>query len=463
MSAPVDTVQLAVAVEKPTSPRLTDLFGMDAARQFGESLSLDLKDYKGGKIRWSDIDPGCLFYGPPGTGKTTVARAIAAHCQVGFIATSYAAWTKGESSTDTISQIKETFEVARKNAPCIVFIDEIDSFPRRGYGAHNAAVFTLLTNALLTEVGSSRGVVVIAACNDISNLDPALMRSGRLDQAIEVPLPSPNDLAGIVRYCLGADAHRCSDIDRLALLCVGKSGADIAKMVRKARRIARARKMPLSDEHLELAITEELLKLSPAQRRVIAVHEAGHAAIAYRQKPDSEIVVSLASAAAARSIDHDGALKSREEIEAEMIVLLAGRAAEEVLLGQVTGGAGGTENSDLARASRMALEGIARRGMSAQGHLFWYAPNGAPGLVETTCGVEADAWLGEAYQAAVAQVRHHAVFVAMIAYALIERGALQGSEFAHIDRTMEKVAETHSKADMLAALNFPHTEPVGIQ
>lgn len=458
-TAPAPTIN----VERPRQPSLTRLAGVDAAKRFGQALAIDLAEYRAGRIEWSEIDPGCLLYGPPGTGKTTVARAIAAHCQVAFIPTSYAAWSDGEGSTDIIRRIRETFEVARKNAPCIVFIDEIDSFPRRGFGAHNAGYFMVLTNTLLTEVGASRGVLVIAACNDIANLDPALMRSGRLDQKIEVPLPSPKDLAGILRYCVGVDAHRCRDIDRLALLCISRTGADIAKMVRKARRTARAGKTPLSDEHLEMAITEDLRKLTPAQRRVIAVHEAGHAAIAYRQKPDSEIVVSLASAAAARSTDDDRVLKSREDLEEEIIVLLAGRAAEEVLLGQVTGGAGGSENSDLARASRIALDAIARRGMSTQGHLFWYAPNGAPGLVETTCGHEADAWLGEVYQAAVAQIRHHAVFVAMIAYALMERGALQGEEFAHIDRTMERIAETRSKAEILAALGFPQADLVSMQ
>jgi ATP-dependent Zn protease len=454
----------SVQVERPKHPELRRLAGVDEAKRFGENLANDLAAYKAGQIEWSDIDPGCLFYGPPGTGKTTVAKAIAAHSDAGYIETSYAAWAQGtEGGNDIVANIRATFALARKHAPCILFIDEVDTFPRRGYGAQNAAYFTTITNALLTEFGNCKGVVVLAACNDISNLDPALIRSGRLDQKIQVPLPSPKALCGILTYLLGSDKPRIRDTERLSLLCVGKSGADLARIVRKAKRSARAAKTPIASEHLEQAITEELCKLPPEQRKVIAVHEAGHAALAYRQNAKDEIVVSLASAAAARTTQHDSSLKSRERIEQEMIVLLAGRAAEEVLVGEVSGGAGGGEDSDLARATRIAIDAICRHGMSAQGHLFWYSHNAAPGLIEAQCGPEADAWLSDAYQAAVAQVSHNAVFIAMIAYTLLDRGVLTSTELAHIDRSMEKIADTHTKAEILAALGFPQPEKIAAQ
>ena len=318
-----------------------------------------------------------------------------------------------------------------------MFIDEIDSFPRRGYGSHNAAYFASLNNALLTEIGGSRGVVVIAACNDPSVLDPALIRSGRLDQLIEVPLPAPSALPQIFRYHLGAATSQIRELERLSLLCIGSSGADIAKMVRAAKRIARADRADLHDRHLEEAIKAQLVSLPPARRRVIAVHEAGHAAVLYRSRPSADIVVSLASAVTMSAGDGDITFCSREEIEELLVEYLAGRAAEEILLGKISGGSGGSEQSDLGRASALALEAIAKRGLSARGQLAWYGREAGSGLSPSRCSDEAEAWLNAAYTKARERISQNELFVAMIAHALLERGALASSDLASIDRIID--------------------------
>jgi cell division protease FtsH len=459
---PETTADLSgISVERPKGPGLATLAGMEEARAFGENLALDLKDYKAGNISWSAVDPGCVFYGPPGTGKTTLARAIAAECGVAFIATSYADWTSDNGSgSDIIAQMKETFAAARRNAPCILFIDELDSLPKRGTAAQNNSFFQVLVNSALEHIGSSKnqGVIVIAACNDPSNLDPALIRSGRLDRMIEVPLPSPEALPGIFKIHLGIDVLNVHDLDRMALHCIGKSGADIVKIVREARRIARRAKSPLGDEHLYEAICASVSKLSPEALRVIAVHEAGHAAVAFRQGHFDRIIISLASSSTF-SQSSKGAPMTRESVKAELVRLLAGRAAEEVLLGEPSGGAGGADVSDLARASQLALEAITRHGLSSSGRLLWHPSAISRPFADSYCGEEADHWLGEANESALAQIRNDSLFVAMIAHLLIRHGVLNEGDLRRIADSMETLPPQTTKSELLGDLGFAPRNP----
>ncbi|HZD91382.1 MAG TPA: ATP-binding protein, partial [Pseudolabrys sp.] len=166
-------------------PALGELHGLGAARAWGEGLAADLCEYKAGRLPWSEIDRGALITGAPGTGKTTFARALARAADVHFVATSYSNWqSNGDGHLGFVTKaIRAVFAEARERKPSILFIDEIDTLPARGTSTRHDEWWTAITNSLLEELdGFERreGVIVIAACNNPSRLDPALVRAGRL-------------------------------------------------------------------------------------------------------------------------------------------------------------------------------------------------------------------------------------------------------------------------------------------
>jgi cell division protease FtsH len=175
-------------------PLLSEMYGLGQAKHWGLDLATDLRAYAEGKLPWSACSKGLLLSGPPGTGKTSFARALSREAGVHFIATSYSAW---QSQKDghlgrVTAAIREVFAEAYANRPCIVFIDEIDSLPARGSAGHNDSWFTAVLNCLLEQLDGYEkrdGVVICAACNDPSRLDKALVRAGRLDHHVVIPLP----------------------------------------------------------------------------------------------------------------------------------------------------------------------------------------------------------------------------------------------------------------------------------
>lgn len=207
----VARVARMVAFQQPTKARPTARWTLDnlplppAVEAWGRQLAADLQAYAAGELAWAKVDRGALLWGPPGCGKTTFAQALAATCGVTLIATSYAVWEAGPDGKgryhDLIPRMRQTFAEARGKAPCIIFIDELDSLPTRGQAAHNDSYFSVITNALLAEldgVSARDGVVVIAATNHPSRIDPALRRAGRLDRMLELELPAPSVVARIL-------------------------------------------------------------------------------------------------------------------------------------------------------------------------------------------------------------------------------------------------------------------------
>ena len=192
---------------RPQGPLLKDLAGMASARAWGEELAQDLADYAAKRIPWSEVDKGALLHGEPGTGKTIFATALAATCKVPLIATSYAEWQRSKDGHlgDVLAAMHDDFKLAKKHAPCILFIDEIEAVSSRAAGGSNhrwyAGIITAL-NEQLHGVLSREGVVVIAATNHPDRVDPALLRPGRLDTRIAIPMPNAEDLRGIVRFHL---------------------------------------------------------------------------------------------------------------------------------------------------------------------------------------------------------------------------------------------------------------------
>ncbi|GGD87989.1 hypothetical protein GCM10011390_03450 [Aureimonas endophytica] len=356
-----------VEVLRPTAPRVEDLHGYGKAALWALDLADDVAAYARGEIGWSAVDAGCLLYGPPGTGKTMLASAIAATAGVAFIPTSYADWqSRGTGwGSDVVRTIRSIFEAANANAPCVVFIDEVDTVRARGGGGHNEDWWSMVTSALLEQLdGSNRreGVVVIGACNHPDRLDPAMVRSGRLDRRFEIGLPDEPALHGILR-------HHLPEIDPVSLapaatVLVGSaSGADVARFAREARRAARRERREVTAEDL-LVVAMPPDGLSPEDRRLVAIHESGHAiaVMLLGRIPES---VSIVSDGITRGGVRAGSLIGMARLrdyENEVVVRLGGRAAEEVILGEASGGA----EADLHGATSVVAQLIGRTGLAGR-------------------------------------------------------------------------------------------------
>lgn len=451
--------------EKPAAPAgkpditLDDLAGMDEAVAWGKNLAEDLQAYMAKEVPWSEVDPGMVLHGPPGTGKTTFARALAASCKVPLIATSYAQWQRSGSHClgDVLEAMSKCFVAARKHKASILFIDELDSLPKRKQdGGRNDSWWTSVVNALLEELdgmASGEGVVVVGACNNLSFIDPAVLRAGRLDRTIAIQLPDYAALKGIVSYHLRGDAALFGDVDRLAVMCQGMTGADVAQTLREARRAARRANRTLAADDVLGVLEGRGVATAPEMLRRIAVHESGHAVAILALEMAEDVSVSLVGGGKEGGVTQtkfrDEAM-TRGALERRILVLLAGRAAEQVVLGQVCAGSGGNEESDLAKATVMALDMATRFGFGRRGSLVWRPGMGNPELPWYDTGVEKEVgdMLAEIYQEAVDLIRRHLPQLDAITAKLLERRVLLHTELQVLMAAHEPRA--------LAARKRPH-------
>lgn len=373
------TIKAPASKPGSDAPSLERLSGMSEAREWGRALAQDLQDYRSGYISSDDVDPGCVLYGPPGTGKTMFGAALAKTCNVNLVATSFGRWQSSDEGHlgDCQAAISDDFQRARDQSPCIFFIDELDSLPSRARKGRNADYWMAVVNHLLKELDSLKdmpGVVVVGACNHPDRLDPALVRAGRFDRMIEVTLPTVEELPDLIRYHLHYYELIGTDLSPVAVLCSGMSGADVQQLVREARRAARRQRQDLSIAHLHNILIAKTEQVDPTLRKRIACHEAGHAIAAVR--------LGVAENVTANMIDHGTSQGSvtmsfidqsptRAVIEQQITVLLAGRAAEELFLGEVSAGAGGGHTSDLARATSLALKTVTNWSLSKAGLTPW--------------------------------------------------------------------------------------------
>ncbi|MDW5314494.1 AAA family ATPase [Rhizobium sp. PL01] len=308
------------------------------------------------------------MHGPPGCGKTTYAQALANSCEANLVVASAARWQAAGHLGDYLKAMRSAFTQAMKQKPCILFVDEFDSFgDREGEDDHAKDYRRQVINGMLEcldPVEGREGVVVVGATNNPSAIDPALLRPGRLETLIEIPLPDATARVAILRHHLRDQAFG-GELVRFALATRGWSGADIEKLARDARRLSRRRKVALSEDLL-LEVMPARYVLSESEVRHTAVHEAGHALVGVVLACDVLNHVHIDRDAAlqggAQSVGMTvfkpevGRVKRASYYDDRIAMLLGGIAAETLVYGSHADGAGGEPSSDLMLASDTATK-----------------------------------------------------------------------------------------------------------
>ena len=406
-------------------PRLEDLAGYGAAAEWGLAAAADLVAYGRGLLEWSGCQPGVLLAGLPGTGKTIFARALARQAGVPLHSGSLAQWqADGEAHLGTtLKSMRRFFEEARKAAPCIALVDELDSFgDRRRLAEPNRTYHVQVVNAFLECLdgdGGRAGVVLVGTTNDPGSIDPAILRSGRFDRCIEIPLPSTNDLKEILRYHLGGDLADV-DLADAARRSFGGSGADCASWVRRARGRARrsGRPIRLADLTDEIGAAES--DAGPEEARRIAVHESGHALLAWvlGMAVGDMTLSSAGRAGSAATCVRLPDVPTAAVVVDVLTVTLGGRAAEILEFGAPSAGAA----SDLAMATEICGRMHCRWGLGANLAVCdpAHAPESARTAVEET--------LHQAMERAIRTLSDRRCDLNRLTEALLERGSLLGAE-----------------------------------
>ena len=352
---------------------LAEVKGLGPSREILEQLAEDMQVWGTGELPWSEIPHGLLVHGPPGTGKTFAAGKLAEQVGAHFVASSYSDWQKHGHLGDFIAAMHKSFEEARKHAPSILFIDEIDSFgDRSAANGDNENYIRSALNALLEQIDGTcirEGILVVAACNFPEKLDAALVRSGRFDLKIEMPLPNIVAMTEILlTHTKGALPKK--EISAVAAHLVGHSGADAGAVVRMARSFARQHKRTLTQQDLQKAALVVVPETSADDMRRAAVHEAGHIVVGHSMCHEVPARAEIGARGGSVSIVSPGLYPTAHKLEQYLATLLGGRAAECEILNSVSSGAGVGKESDLAKATLLATKMEAQFAFGSKG-LVW--------------------------------------------------------------------------------------------
>jgi ATP-dependent Zn protease len=356
-------------------PTLSDVKGHDAVRAELQQLAGDIQSWSTEDLDWSDIPNGHLFHGSPGTGKTLLARAFAGSAGLPIVVTSYgeaSASEKGNLSV-TLKRLFDAADEARRKAPAVLFIDEIDAFGSRDLPHdHNSTYRRGLITGFLRLIDTVRecpGVVLIGATNDLKALDAAARRPGRFDRVIRIGLPGKADILDLLR----ADLPMASETD---LLCeaehlIGGSPAEICSLLRQAATAARANHRDITVADLRQSREAAFPEINGYDLWRVAIHEAGHLLVGHKlglALPD-RLVVSLRGSSVALQIPD---VFTPDTLAASLAAIMGGRAAERVILRTMSSGSGGLSTSDLASATQLAFQAEVGLHLDTDSDLIWH-------------------------------------------------------------------------------------------
>ncbi|OCX72196.1 hypothetical protein A6M27_13695 [Acidithiobacillus thiooxidans] len=399
--------------DKTQAVRFADVAGMSGPKlEVSEAVDY-LRDPRHIQSLGGRATRGVLLYGPPGNGKTLLAKAVAGEAGVPFIEQNASSFVQLYVGAGAMA-VRNLFKQARKLKGCVIFIDEIDAIGTRRYGGaggHDERLQTL--NALLAEMDGFKdnsGILVIAATNALDQLDEALIRPGRFDRKVHVPLPGKTDRLQILEYYLNKLPRTDANPVILADRSSGFSAADLSHWVNEAAmEAARSRDTIVGNLHFSLSRERILIGprnfgvvLSPEERSTTAWHEAGHAVVrmALGGKVDKVSILPRGQALGVTySVqEEDRLLMTRNSLHVELRVLMGGRAAEEIFVGWVSAGA----SNDMERASQIARQAIFRMGLGSFGP---YIPEGE--ALREKAELEAKGWVLEAYAEAKQILQNH--------------------------------------------------------
>ena len=417
-----------------------DVAANEEAKKSLEGLVDYLKDPQKYARYGARMPRGVLLYGPPGTGKTLLARALAGEAGVPFFALSGSDFVQMYVGVGA-SRVRELFKNARKAGKCVIFIDEIDAMAKKRDDQSSDERDQTL-NALLSEMSGFRpadGVIVLAATNRLDTLDPALLRPGRFDRQIEVGLPGREERLNILRlHSRNKPLSRSVDLEALAADTSCFSGASLENLLNEAAIAAAGRGAEtIEPEDVRgaffktVAGADRKSTATRAERRVIAVHEAGHALASILLTPESRLrrvsILPAGGGAAGYnlSIPPERTMLEKRQIEAQISVLLAGRAAELLAGGEevVTAGAA----NDLSRAAELAAALVMDLGMAGEPAVSLRALSRACGGADdgkALCRQK----LSELFERVSALLLQHADELLLLTDALVEREAMSGEE-----------------------------------
>ncbi len=369
-----------IVAEGDTGVRFDDVAGEDESKYELEEVVDFLKHPDKYTEIGGKIPKGVLLVGPPGTGKTLLAKAVAGEAGVPFFKMSGADFVEMFVGVGA-ARVRDLFRQARENSPCIIFIDEIDAIGRSrvsaGIGGNDEREQTL--NQLLVEMDgfdSRTGVIILAATNRPEILDPALLRPGRFDRQVLIDKPDLDGRYAILKiHAKNIKLDKDADLKKIAQASAGLAGADLANIVNEAALLAvRSKRSCVTQEDLEEAIEKSVAGLqrksrilTEAERKKVAYHETGHALTAYMtpgSQPVSKIsIIPRGMGALGYTLQYpteDRFLLSESELLSNIDTLLGGRAAEEIIFGEISTGA----SNDISRASDMVRKMITEFGMS---------------------------------------------------------------------------------------------------